>query len=54
MFKQEESSASTPLKSVCKPVTKTKQSLSQKEVTKPEPSGLFTGEATTLSLWYSE
>jgi hypothetical protein len=39
LFKQEESSANTSLKSVCKLVTETKQSVSQKEVTKPEPSG---------------
>jgi hypothetical protein len=31
-------------------VTETKQSVSQKEVTKPEPSSLFTGEATTSTL----
>lgn len=54
LFKQEESSASTPLKSVCKLVTETKQSVSQKDVTKPEPSSLFTGEATTSALWSSE
>jgi hypothetical protein len=54
LFKLEESSASTPLKSVCKLVTETKQSVSQKEVTKPEPPGLFTGEATTSTLWSSE
>jgi hypothetical protein len=42
------------LKSVCKLVTETKKSVSQKEVTKPEPSGLFSGEATTLSLWSLE
>ena len=42
------------LKSMCKLVTEIKQSVSQKEVTKPKLSSLFTGEATTLSLWSLE
>lgn len=51
---QEKSSASTLSKSVSKPATETKQSVSQKEATKPESPCLFSREATASTLRSSE